>query len=135
MEKKYLTLNEAENLIPKLQSSIIKVQDLAKAISILDSIELEMTDHFDEIVNEIRMNKSFYKLNYSFFKELEELFKRGAIIKDIKGGIVDFYSIYDGREIFLCWKTGEKDIKYWHEVFTGFEARKPIALLRKKTDN
>ena len=135
MEKRYFTLDEAEKLIPKVQKSIATLRDVAKAISLLESIELNSEDSFSDIINEVRINKSYHKLNYLFFKELSLLLNNGVIIKDIKKGIVDFYSLYGGREIFLCWKAGEKDIKYWHEIFSGFDARKPVALLRDKPNN
>ena len=134
MEKKYFSLNEAENLIPVMQNSINRIKDITKAISLLESIEITSDDEFKSISNEIMINKSFHKLNFLFFKELEQLLKSGAVIKDPNEGLVDFYSFYEGREIFLCWKLGERDIKFWHEISTGYSSRKPIALLRKNSN-
>ena len=133
MQKRYFSLEEAERLIPKVNKSISKLKDLVKAIGLLGSIELNSEDHFSNIINEIRINKTYHKLNYLFFKEITVLLNNGIIIKDIKEGIVDFYSIFEGREIFLCWRFDEKDIKYWHETSAGFDSRKPIALLRDKS--
>ena len=133
MEKRYLNLFEAENLIPRIRGSVLKIKDIAKAINLLETIDISTEDNFKSMINEIRINKSFHKLNLLLFKELEAIAHNGAIIKDLEEGIVDFYSLFEGREIFLCWKLGEKDIKYWHETTSGFESRKPIALLRRST--
>ena len=35
-------------------------------------------------------------------------------------GLVDFPSELDGRPVYLCWKLGEPEIQFWHEVDAGF---------------
>ena len=50
----------------------------------------------------------------------------GAIFKDINLGLLDFPAMKDGREVYLCWKYGEEDIAYWHEVEAGYAGRRPI---------
>lgn len=61
------------------------------------------------------------------FKRLDELIHQlqsiGAILKDINIGLVDFLSMRDGREIYLCWQYGEEEIRYWHEIDSGFAGR------------
>jgi hypothetical protein len=41
-------------------------------------------------------------------------------------GLVDFPHLKEGREVYLCWKHGEEDIRYWHEIDAGFAGRKRI---------
>jgi len=50
----------------------------------------------------------------------------GVIIKDINTGLLDFPAIKDEREVYLCWKHGEGDIAYWHEIEDGFAGRQSI---------
>ncbi len=50
----------------------------------------------------------------------------GCEIKDIDQGLVDFRTERDGREIYLCWKLGEPDVSWWHELETGFAGRRPL---------
>jgi len=61
------------------------------------------------------------------FKRLDELIHQlqssGAILKDINIGLVDFLSMRDGQEIYLCWQYGEEEIRYWHEIDSGFAGR------------
>lgn len=54
----------------------------------------------------------------------------GCVIKDYKSGLIDFPAIYNGREIYLCWKLGENEITAWHEIDEGFIGRKPISELK-----
>lgn len=61
------------------------------------------------------------------FDQLDRLVRHvqvtGAVIKDINSGLVDFPAIREGREVFLCWKYGEDQIKYWHDLDAGFAGR------------
>ncbi len=50
----------------------------------------------------------------------------GCIVKDLDSGLVDFPTVFQGREVYLCWKLGEDGIGYWHGVEEGFKGRKPI---------
>ena len=52
----------------------------------------------------------------------------GAQIKDINTGLLDFSALKNGREVYLCWRYGEDDIQYWHEIEAGFAGRQPIQL-------
>jgi hypothetical protein len=50
----------------------------------------------------------------------------GAILKDVNSGLVDFLAVRDGREVYLCWRFGEPEIQYWHDIEAGFAGRQPI---------
>jgi hypothetical protein len=50
----------------------------------------------------------------------------GAVVKDLNGGLVDFLTIREGREVYLCWQYGEDEIQYWHDIETGFSGRQPL---------
>ena len=56
----------------------------------------------------------------------EELLKLGVELKDYFTGLVDFYALHDGREIYLCWKLGEPEVAHWHELDAGFSGRQRL---------
>jgi len=58
-------------------------------------------------------------------KTLQELLDLGVQIKDLDAGLVDFPTLFRGREVYLCWKLGETAIEFWHGE-EGFRGRKPI---------
>jgi hypothetical protein len=64
------------------------------------------------------------------FEKMETLVKAiqgtGALVKDLNSGLVDFLSVRDGREVYLCWRYGEDEIHYWHDIDAGFSGRNPI---------
>jgi hypothetical protein len=44
-------------------------------------------------------------------------------LREIETGLVDFPALVSGRPVWLCWRLGEDEIAWWHEVSTGFEGR------------
>ena len=50
----------------------------------------------------------------------------GITLRDIGSGLVDFPALASGRPIWLCWKLGEDDIGWWHELEAGIAGRKPL---------
>lgn len=50
----------------------------------------------------------------------------GIEVKDLALGLIDFRSIREGREVYLCWKLGEEHVSYWHELDTGYAGRQPL---------
>jgi hypothetical protein len=53
----------------------------------------------------------------------------GITLRDIESGLVDFPALVTGRQIWLCWRLGEGDVDWWHELSTGFGSRRPLAEL------
>jgi len=48
------------------------------------------------------------------------------VLKDVDAGLVDFVGMRNGREVYLCWRYGEEEIGFWHELNAGFSGRQPV---------
>ncbi|HEY4131758.1 MAG TPA: DUF2203 domain-containing protein [Gemmatimonadaceae bacterium] len=59
-----------------------------------------------------------------FQRELDEL---GIQLKDPRLGLVDFPSEVDGRTVLLCWRFGEPEVQFWHELDAGYAGRRPLS--------
>jgi hypothetical protein len=57
---------------------------------------------------------------------LGELQGLDVLLRDLDRGLVDFPSLRDGREVYLCWEEGEHEIAYWHEPDSGYAGRRPL---------
>jgi hypothetical protein len=55
-----------------------------------------------------------------------EFREREIMLRDLDRGLVDFPSLREGREIYLCWEEGEAEIAFWHEPGAGFTGRRPL---------
>ena len=58
--------------------------------------------------------------------ELLYLAERGILLRDPEMGLVDFPGEVDGRPVFLCWRTGEDEVAWYHGQHAGFSSRKPL---------
>lgn len=58
--------------------------------------------------------------------EIEWLAGQNILLRDPETGLIDFPSELDGRPVFLCWRLGEDEVGYWHDVEAGFLGRKPL---------
>jgi hypothetical protein len=57
---------------------------------------------------------------------VEQIQEQGVVIKDARIGLLDFPAWRDGREVYLCWRYGEKSVAYWHATDAGFSGRQPL---------
>ena len=57
---------------------------------------------------------------------LDEIVELGGVPKDVGAGLVDFIHLRGGREVNLCWKYGERHIRWWHGLDEGYAGRKPL---------
>ena len=53
----------------------------------------------------------------------------GLSLRDIESGLVDFPALVSGRQVWLCWRRGEAQIGWWHDLDTGFSGRRPLSEL------
>ena len=132
--KRYFTLEEAQQKIPLISKLMSDVMQLRRALESLNSIEIEYEEDEAEEINFMTMNKEFHKLSYKFYRKLELVENIGCVVKDIDIGLVDFLSLFQGREILLCWRYGETDISYYHEHDQGYTQRKPIKEIETQLD-
>lgn len=57
---------------------------------------------------------------------VQELEKLGVQFKDPGKGLVDFPTVIDGKDAFLCWRLGEPEVGYWHPLDGGFLSRRSL---------
>jgi hypothetical protein len=57
---------------------------------------------------------------------IEQVQGLGCLVKDLDIGLIDFPTVFNGEEVYLCWKLGESGIQFWHGVHEGFRGRRAI---------
>ena len=133
--KKYFTVEEANRRLPLVRAIVQDIVDLYRDVHERrdrlarirqtrgaahreeDSPYAEELRHTEE-----ELDKDIERLE-EFVDELREL---GAELKDPLVGLVDFLTLIDGREAYLCWKLGEEEIGYWHELEAGYQGRQSL---------
>ena len=129
---KVFTIEEAGRLIPRLTELITECQAkqkevLAKEVEI-DTLEIIYPASGDEKSSgEVAQQVEIYnEMVNQFYSLIDEIHETGCFLKDIETGLVDFYTLHEGRVVYFCWKLGEPEIGYWHEVGRGYAYRQPI---------
>jgi hypothetical protein len=122
----HFTLKEANAILPSI---IKKFKDLVKLKNEVIRIQTEMETNpkYMSSFKEYSLKKQ--ELNTaisSFYKAIEDMEGTGVMIKSIDEGLLDFPSLRFNEEIWLCWKEGETEIKFWHGKDEGFNGRKPV---------
>lgn len=116
-EKLPIVLDKFKNVI-KLKNEIVKIEHEL-------NLDLTPTSTFEQYVTiKQKLNSAVTK----FYQAIEDLENTGVVIKGIDDGLLDFPSKRFDDEVWLCWKEGEKEIKFWHEKDVGFSGRKPISI-------
>ena len=122
----YFTTNQANLALPdvikKFEFAMAKKNDVSKLEQELQ-MSLATTNTFEEYVSlKQKLNSAITK----FYESVEMLENTGVVVKSIEQGLLDFPSKRFDEEVWLCWKYGETEIKFWHEKESGFMGRKPI---------
>jgi hypothetical protein len=85
--------------------------------------ELEEDDD-PELVATLERARMVYQALREVVEGIELL---GVEVKGVLEGLVDFRTFLDGqREVFLCWKLGERTIGHYHDLEAGFAGRLPV---------
>ena len=57
---------------------------------------------------------------------MEDLDRLEIVVRDLERGLIDFPSLRDGEEVYLCWLVDEPAVKHWHSLESGFAGRRPL---------
>ena len=115
---KHFTPEEAQRTLPLVRKIVDDILKTSREIRILTE------DKNGIVEDDPQIRKMMNDIN-GFISELEEL---GCYYKDwnFSMGLVDFPAVIGGKEVFLCWRNDEDDIKYYHDIETGDSGRRLI---------
>ena len=104
----FFTPAQADKLLPEIEKIVLQIMDIRQASEKL-SDEAEAADAKRRLELEIQ--------------KLEDL---GCVLKDWTVGLIDFPAVRLGVRVWLCWRSGEKKVEFWHGLHEGFAGRKPV---------
>lgn len=122
---RYFTLEEANALLDQLRPL---VEELLEIRQELLSLQPELEPVLQRVLNN-GGNRAASQASV-YFEQLRKIIDRiqasGVEVKDINSGLLDFRSWREGREVYLCWRYGEDEIRFWHDIDAGFAGRQPL---------
>ena len=125
------TLDEANALLPQLQSILEEMQEKKPTLDALRQELATLTQAASgnghllaaRAQSKQREAKALAGRLNALLAELNEI---GCELKGLEQGLIDFPAERDGRTVYLCWKLGESEITHWHDLDTGFAGRQPL---------
>jgi len=141
-EPQYFTLEAANALVPQLRD--IVGRQLARRTEIEERLQV-LASATGEVLTELTppspsdpppvraLKRELLEKIGTYQEGWTEVEELGAVLKDPRQGLVDFYGHVQGKAVWLCWKFGEDEIAHYHALDEGFSARKPIDASLKRS--
>jgi len=124
----HFTIQDANKVLPSVIKKFNNMVSLKNEVTRIQS-EMETNPRYMSSFKDYMIKKQ--ELNTAitnFYKAIEDLESTGVMVKSIEEGLLDFPSIRFNEEVWLCWKAGETEIKFWHGKDEGFTGRKPLSV-------
>ncbi len=131
-DPKIFTLEQANATLPLVRAIVRDLADLSRDVLerrerlafLLAGREGDAKDLYRDELSQVEqeLHKDNDRLR-DYVRELQEL---GVEPKNGPEGLVDFRCLMDGRVVYLCWKYGEPEIRFWHELEAGFAGRQKL---------
>jgi hypothetical protein len=131
--KKFYTVDEANATLPLLRSILRDITELARELrdrnERLSRVQVPagavLGDAHREELQEMHAEQ---ERGQERMRELEqELKSLNVELKEYFTGLIDFPCWLDGRAVYLCWRLGEPEVGFWHDLDSGFAGRKELA--------
>jgi hypothetical protein len=130
-KQKHFTVESANRTLPLVRSIVADIMqkfrelhELHGRIEVLQGSRRDaLTAAHREEVEEVE--RDFEKKKDELKVVVDELQGLGVQLKG-PDGLVDFPAVLDGREVYLCWRFGEPEVLFWHELDAGFKGRQHL---------
>jgi hypothetical protein len=130
---RYFTLDQAHRMLPHVEDTIRRaielkaeyqshdeqIRDVTRKVMISGGMMIDREKF-------VTLKNSRDEAGSAIRAAIEAVQETGCLVKDLDIGLLDFPTLYNGQEVYLCWRLGEKRIEYWHGIEEGFRGRKPI---------
>jgi hypothetical protein len=133
MMPRFFTLQQAEKVLPDVASAIRQAiafkakyermesdwQNFSQRVGVMGGMRLDRRQAMEQ-------KTSRQETALALQQAVEKVQEFGCLVKDLDIGLIDFPTLFQGEEVYLCWKLGEPGIQFWHAVDEGFRGRQPI---------
>jgi hypothetical protein len=130
---RFFTLQQAEQVLPRVASAIREVialkteyeraeaewQNFCQRLAVTGGMQVDR-------VQVLEKKNRREGATAAIQEAIERVHEFGCLVKDLDTGLIDFPTLFQGEEVYLCWKLGEPGIQFWHSVNEGFRGRKAI---------
>ncbi len=130
---RFFTLSQAEKLLPQVESAIrealVRKEEYDQAEAEWQGFSQRVMVQGGMQVDRSRLLEQKNRRESAALlvkNSIERVHEFGCVVKDLDIGLIDFPTLLNGQEVYLCWKLGEDGIRFWHGLHEGFRGRKAI---------
>jgi len=128
---RYYTVEEANLALPRLRQWLPRLRARRQRLDVvqrkLSELAVKAAANGNLVEEEVlATQREAQRLAGEVDKLIARINGLGCQIKDIEQGLVDFPALREGREVCLCWRLGEAEVAFWHELEAGFGGRQPL---------
>jgi hypothetical protein len=124
-QERIFTLTEAKRLIPRLEEHLLAVKR-SKEVLVRTKEEIKKASAKASLGGGTFVGPRYITALEEISDNLQAVQEMGVLVKDLDIGLCDFPYLLDGRVVYLCWKLGEPEIAWWHEINGGYAGRQPL---------
>ena len=124
IHERHFTTEEANGLLPQVEPALRSLREARDRLT-----DTELHEALATAAPTNGGGDAGRKVGEAFLEvraRLAELSELGLVVRDIDRGLVDFPTIVDGREAYLCWQLDEDEVAFWHDLESGFGGRQPL---------
>jgi len=133
MAEKYFKREEAEELLPAIEYQLeqaraqnAEMEKLSEELSQAAARVMALGGSVPPLGKLAGIKAQREQLLERLKQAVADIQDTGCILKDLEAGLIDFPSLLNGQEVYLCWKLGEEHIEWWHGIHEGFAGRKRL---------
>ena len=130
------TVSQANERIPQLAELLPEMRTWVERLRVVHTEERRLRGLWGAEIDardipdrkhKDRLDHEWAALTRRLEETLEGLKRDGIEVKDLEGGLVDFYARRGGAVVYLCWKSGEDRVAFYHPLDEGFRGRRPLS--------
>jgi hypothetical protein len=119
------TLAEANRLLPCLEEHLSAIK-AGRAVLLHTKDEIKKASKNAQFGGGSTLAPYYIVALEQINNRLQTIQDLGVLVKDVEAGLCDFPHLREGRVVYLCWKLGEPEVRWWHEVHSGYAGRRPL---------
>jgi hypothetical protein len=139
LQRRYYSLDEVNAHVPALQRIFTRVMQLRLQLKVLyrkleEQRFAPVGDEFEPSIpgapaGVVRDRTIFKGLALALREDLDAVRTLGCEIKDLDTGLVDWFGKNGTDDVCLCWRFGEAEVAFFHDLEAGFAGRRPVCEL------